>query len=51
LNKNDTFVRDLECIYYYPKATIFRKCVIRCELELFRVTGMRPFAGLHIYVY
>jgi hypothetical protein len=35
---NGTFVRDFECTYHYPKATIFRKCEIRVGLELFRVT-------------
>jgi hypothetical protein len=35
---NGTFVRDFECTYHYPKATIFRKCAIRVGLELFRVT-------------
>jgi len=44
-------MRDFECTYRYPKAKIFRKCVIRCVLELFRVTEMRHCVGLHIYVY
>jgi hypothetical protein len=45
------FLRDFECTYHYPKATIFSNRVIRCGLEFFRVTEMRHCVGLHIYVY